>query len=337
MRLAAEWEPQSGVIIAWPDAQTDWVERLEQVERAYVALASAIARFEPLLILVRDAELKAHALKQLAHVNPARLRWLEVDYDDTWLRDSGPITLTGADLPHLLDFCFTAWGGKFAAQRDDQIVAQISVSDQLVAHTRERVEFALEGGAIESDGAGSILSTWACLAERHPDSSAAQITETLQKQFRAERVIWLDHGYLEGDDTDAHIDTLARFVATDAIVWQGCDDPADSHWLELKKMGEQINGLRTLDGRAYRTFELPWPRPIYEGSRRLSASYANFLIINGAVIVPQYGDPADRLAIEVLGVAMPDREIVGVLARDIIWQNGSLHCLTMQLPKGVLR
>lgn len=337
MRLPAEWEPQSGVVIAWPDEHTDWAERLAAVEASYVALATAIARFEPVLILVHNNSLKLHASAQLKHIPSARLRWLEVPYDDTWLRDSGPLTLLGEEAPRLLDFAFTAWGGKFAASRDDQLVAALSASALFHHHHHERIEFALEGGAIESDGAGTILSTWHCLAERHPDASAHEITAALTRHFRAERVLWLDHGYLEGDDTDAHIDTLARLVAPDAIVYQACDDAADSHFIELNKMAVELAGLRTLAQQPYRLFALPWPRPIYDGARRLSASYANFLIINGAVIVPEYDDPADRIAREVIGVALPDREIIGVPALPIIWQNGSLHCLTMQLPAGVLK
>jgi len=338
MRLPAEWEPQSGVVIAWPDAQTDWAQRLHQVELCYVALAHAITRFEPLLILVRNSALGEHVKRLLSGIDAARLRWLEVAYDDTWLRDSGPLTLLSATgAPHLLDFCFTAWGGKFEASADDQIVAQLSASGVFHPHERERIGFALEGGAIESDGAGTLLSTWHCLAERHPDASAKSITDALLTHFRVERVLWLDHGALEGDDTDAHIDTLARLVAVDAIVYQACDDAADSHFLELKQMAAELAALRTLDGRPYRLFALPWPRAIIEDGRRLSASYANFLIINGAVIVPQYDDPADKLACEAIGVAMPDRQIIGVPARAIIWQNGSLHCLTMQLPAGLLK
>jgi agmatine/peptidylarginine deiminase len=338
MRLPAEWEPQSGVVIAWPDAETDWAERLEAVEASYIALASAIARFEPVLILHRNAALRAHAEGLLKAVDPARLHWLEADYDDTWLRDSGPITLTANELPPtLLDFAFTAWGGKFESARDDRLVSALSQSGLFHPHRHERIEFALEGGAIESDGAGTILSTWRCLGERHPDRSAADITASLTRALKAERVLWLDHGYLEGDDTDAHIDTLARLVAPDAIVYQGCDDPSDSHFEELDKMARELAQLRTMDGKPYRLFALPWPRPIVDEGRRLSASYANFLIVNGAVIVPQYDDPADQRALEVLGVALSDRQIVGVPARAIIWQNGSLHCLTMQLPEGVLQ
>jgi agmatine/peptidylarginine deiminase len=149
--------------------------------------------------------------------------------------------------------------------------------------------------------------------------------------------LWLDSGYLEGDDTDAHIDTLARLAPNDAIVFQACDDPTDSHYAELRAMGDEIAALRTKDGKPYRLFPLPWAQPILDEDRRLAASYANFLIVDGAVLMPSYGDPADALAAAVLEKAFPGRDIVQVPCRPLIWQNGSLHCITMQLPQGLVR
>jgi agmatine/peptidylarginine deiminase len=148
--------------------------------------------------------------------------------------------------------------------------------------------------------------------------------------------LWLDHGYLEGDDTDAHIDTLARFASADSIVYQGCNDPNDSHYPELQAMAAELAAFRTRDGQPYRLFGLPWPQPIRDGDRRLAASYANFLIVNGAVLMPAYDDPADGAAVAVMRRAFPEREIIPVPCRPLIWQNGSLHCITMQLPKGLL-
>jgi agmatine/peptidylarginine deiminase len=241
----------------------------------------------------------------------------------------------------LLDFHFTAWGGKFEAGRDDRIVENLQELGVFQHATRERVEFALEGGAIETDGAGTLLSTWQCLQERHPDASRAEIERVLRQSLRQQRVLWLERGYLEGDDTDAHIDTLARFAAPDAIVYQGCQDADDSHYEELQAMAGELRALRTTDGRPYRLFELPWARPILDQGgldegRRLAASYANFLIVDGAVLMPAYGDAMDTQAARVMAEAFPGREIVPVNCRPLIWQNGSLHCLTMQLPQGVL-
>ena len=336
-RFPAEWEPQSGVLMAWPHAGTDWAPRLEEVEQAYVGLVSAVARFETVLLCVADGAVEARAQQLLAgHVADGRVRYARLPYDDTWLRDSGPITLREDGGFRLLDFHFTAWGGKFEAGRDDRLVANLEARGLFARATRERVDFALEGGAVETDGVGTLLSTWQCLHERHPGRSREEIEQVLRGFLRQQRVLWLERGYLEGDDTDAHIDTLARFADTDAIVYQGCQDPGDSHYEELRAMARELAALRTLEGTPYRLFELPWARPILDGGRRLAASYANFLIVDGALLMPAYGDEADAMAARVLSLAFPGREIVPVNCRPLIWQNGSLHCLTMQLPEGVL-
>lgn len=338
LRFPAEWEPQAAVLLAWPHEGTDWADRLAQVEQTYVALVAAITRFQPALVCVAGPELRARAAAQLgsAGVDLGRVRFFEVAYDDTWLRDSGPITLREGEGFRLLDFHFTAWGGKFEAGLDDQIVGKLHASGLLRGASHRRVDFALEGGGIETDGAGTLLSTWRCLHERHPDRSREEITALLERELVQSRTLWLEHGYLEGDDTDAHVDTLARLAPGDGIVFQACDDPSDSHYHELTAMAGEIAALRTTDGRPYRLFPLPWARPVLDEGRRLAASYANFLIINGAVLMPAYGDPADGRAADVLAAAFPGREIVPVNCRPLIWQNGSLHCVTMQLPEGLL-
>ncbi|HSR65055.1 MAG TPA: agmatine deiminase family protein [Xanthomonadaceae bacterium] len=338
LRLPAEWEPQSAVLVAWPHAGTDWAGRLGEVEETYVALVAAITRFEDVVIVVADDDLQTYAEARLRsnRVDMERVRFVQAPYDDTWLRDSGPLTLRGADGFRLLDFRFTGWGGKFEASLDDQLVERLAEAGIFHNDSRQVVDFALEGGAIDTDGAGTLLSTWQCLAERHPDAGREEIGARLAGWLQQDRVLWLDHGYLEGDDTDAHIDTLARFAGEDAIVFQACDDPADSHYAELQAMAAELAALRTRDGAPYRLFPLPWPRPILDEGRRLAASYANFLIVNGGVLMPAYGDPADARAAAVLEKAFPGREIVQVPCRPLIWQNGSLHCLTMQLPAGLL-
>ncbi|HPF73623.1 MAG: agmatine deiminase family protein [Rhodanobacteraceae bacterium] len=338
-RLPAEWAPQSAVLLAWPHAGTDWAERLASVETTYAALVKAITRFEPVLLAVASPEIRAHASALLSAeaVDLNAVHWVPADYDDTWLRDSGPITLRSTDGDScLLDFRFTGWGGKFEAGRDDALVEQLRAAGVFGAAQHERIDFALEGGAIDVDGEGSLLSTWHCLHERHPDASREAIETTLLGSLRQDRLLWLEHGYLEGDDTDAHIDTLARFASPTRIVYQACDDPGDSHYAELRAMGEELANLRTTAGQPYELFALPWAKPILDEGRRLAASYANFLIINGAVLMPAYGDPADIKAAEVLARAFPDREVVPVPCRPLIWQNGSLHCISMQLPEGVL-
>ena len=340
LRLPAEWEPQSATLLAWPHAGTDWAERLGDVEDTFIALVAAIARFQPVLLCVADDDVEAYARARLssARIDMHRVRFLAVAYDDTWLRDSGPITLRdgAAGGFRLLDFRFTGWGGKFDAAQDDLLVERLHEAGIFLKSTRQSIDFALEGGAIDTDGAGTLLTTWQCLHERHPGADRESLSRRLAAWLHQDRVLWLDHGYLEGDDTDAHVDTLARFAAPDAIVFQACDDPADSHYAELQAMGAEIAALRTRDGQPYRLFPLPWPQPILDDGRRLAASYANFLVVNGAVLMPAYDDRADDAAAEVLGRAFPGREVVQVPCRSLIWQNGSLHCLTMQLPQGII-
>ena len=338
VRFPAEWEPQSAILIAWPHAGTDWADRLGEVEETYIALVQAITRFQPVVVCVADDDIETYAEMRLRsnRVDMARVRFVTVAYDDTWLRDSGPITLRDGAGFRLLDFRFTAWGGKFEAGRDDLLVEALAAQGLFGDAARQRVDFALEGGGIETDGAGTLLTTWHCLHERHPDATREQLSAQLADWLHQDRVLWLDHGALEGDDTDAHIDTLARFAPGDAIVFQACDDEADSHYADLKAMADEIAALRTRDGRPYALFPLPWAKPVIDEGRRLAASYANFLIVNGAVLMPAYGDPADAAAAAVLAQAFPGREIVPVPCRPLIWQNGSLHCITMQLPEGLV-
>ncbi len=338
LRFPAEWEPQSAILIAWPHSGTDWADRLGAVEETYIALVAAITRYQRAVICVADADLQTYAEARLrsARVDLARVQFVEVEYDDTWLRDSGPITLQAAEGFRLLDFRFTGWGGKFEASRDDELVAALASAHVFDNATTQPIDFALEGGAIETDGAGTLLTTWQCLHQRHPQMSRDELNGKLSSWLAQDRVLWLDRGSLEGDDTDAHIDTLARFAPGDAIVFQACDDPSDSHYAELRAMAGEIAALRTRGGEPYRLFPLPWARPIVDGGRRLAASYANFLIINGAVLMPAYGDPADSEAAAVLESAFPSHDIVPVPCRSLIWQNGSLHCITMQLPQGLV-
>lgn len=340
LRFPAEWESQSAILIAWPHADTDWADRLDQVEETYIALVAAITRFQPVVICVADDDLETYAEMRLRsnRVEMARVRFVTAAYDDTWLRDSGPITLKQSDGGfRLLDFRFTGWGGKFEASLDDQLVGVLHDAGLFAGNAgRDVIDFALEGGAIDTDGAGTLLTTWQCLHERHPDATREELTTKLAAWLQQDRVLWLDHGYLEGDDTDAHVDTLVRFASPTSIVYQACDDASDSHHAELQAMGRELEALRTVDGRPYTLFPLPWAQPVIDGGRRLAASYANYLILNGAVLMPAYGDVADDAARAVLAAAYPDREIVQVPCRSLIWQNGSLHCITMQLPAGVL-
>ncbi len=337
-RWPAEWEPQSGVLIAWPHASTDWAPKLAEVEATYAALGTAISQYEPCLIVVTDVALERRARTALlaAGADEQRLRFIQAPYHDTWLRDSGPLVLVDGARRAYADFRFTGWGGKFAADADDALIARLLTTGAFVGGVHQRHDFALEGGAVESDGAGSLLTTWRCLQQRHPQATREELEVVLRTALGARRVLWLQRGYLEGDDTDAHIDTLARFAPDGGIVFQACDDADDTHYAELAAMHAELAALRDAQGRPYRLHALSWARQIVDGTRRLAASYANYLVINGAVLVPAYGDVADARAAAVIGAAHPGRDVVQVPCRPLIWQNGSLHCVTMQLPAGTL-
>lgn len=338
-QLPAEWDSQSAVLVAWPHAGTDWAANLSDVESTYVALAHAVTRFQPLLVVVADDALRQHVQLRLrgAGVDMARVRLVVADYDDTWLRDSGPITQRAGDRYRLLDFRFTGWGGKFGASRDDLLIGALHAQRVFRNAEHERIDFALEGGAIEVDGNGTLMSTLICLHQRHPKLSEQALCERLGQVFSAAQVVLLKTGELEGDDTDAHIDTLARFAPDRTIVFQACDDALDPHYPSLAAMRDELAAMRDVDGHPYRLLPLPWAQPMHAADgRRLAASYANFLVINGAVLMPAYGDLADAEAKRVLARAFPGREIVAVPARSLIEQNGSLHCITMQLPEGVV-
>lgn len=341
-RFPSEWEAQDAVVIAWPHAGTDWAPWLASVENAYVDLARAILARASLVVLCKDKALEARALRLIddqANPGSGRLLTTRFDYNDTWLRDTGPITLQHASGKlRWLDFSFTGWGGKYQANKDDQIVSHLKTLAQF-AHIEHVVyDFALEGGAIESDGAGTLLSTWNCLQKRHPNRSREQIGATLHEALSVDRSLWLSHGELDGDDTDAHIDTLARFAAVDRIVYQACDDAQDPHYAGLQAMAAELATLKTRAGNPYQLRALPWAGEVRDSEgRRLAASYANFLILNGAILMPTYDADTDALAASVMSEAFPGYEIVAVNCRPFIEQNGSLHCLTMQLPQGCLK
>ena len=312
-RLPAEWEPQSGVQLTWPHAKTDWAPMLSEVTKTYEEMAREIRLREPLLI-----------------VGPPS--------DDTWARDHGFISLT----PNLLlDFCFNGWGEKFPAQQDNAINRRLYEDGSVKGEYVNHLDFVLEGGSIESDGKGTIFTTSCCLLAPHRNLplTKEQIEERLKEYLYADRVLWIDHGQLTGDDTDGHIDTLVRIAPDDTLLYVGCDDPQDEQYEGLRLMEEQLKTFRTIDGKPYTLKKLPMPRPIYdEDGQRLPATYANFLIINGAVLCPTYAQPdLDAEALRIIGEAFPDREIVGIDCRSLIKQHGSLHCCTMQFPIGVLQ
>ena len=242
--------------------------------------------------------------------------------------------------PSLLDFAFNGWGLKYASELDNQITRQAVETGALNGQYVNRLDFILEGGSIESDGMGTLLTTSECLlsSNRNERLNQVEIEDYLKSVFHLQQVLWLDHGYLAGDDTDSHIDTLARFCSTDTIAYVKCEDKEDEHYGALHAMEEQLKTFRTLAGAPYRLLALPMADKIEEDGERLPATYANFLILNDAILYPTYNQPQnDKKAGEVLQQAFPGRQIVGIDCRALIKQHGSLHCVTMQYPTGVIK
>ena len=325
-RLPAEWEPQWGVQLTWPHANTDWAPMLDEITATYKEMAREIAKREHLLIVAPET---------LAP-QPFTFNFSLFTPNDTWARDHGFITLVD-DQGHarLLDFCFNGWGEKFPAELDNAINRHLYDERKVNGEYIDCLDFVLEGGSIESDGKGTIFTTRGCLMAPHRNQplTQGQIEERLIRELYAERIVWINHGRLVGDDTDGHIDTLVRICPEDTLLYVGCDNPDDEQYEELHLMEEELRALRTLEGKPYRLVRLPMPRPIIFEEERLPATYANFLIVNGAVLCPTYAQSdLDTEALQLISEVFPDREIVGIDCRSIIKQHGSLHCCTMQYP-----
>jgi agmatine/peptidylarginine deiminase len=306
-RMMAEWEPQSMVQLTWPHKDTDWAPMLPEITAVYEEMAREIAKREPLLIVAPE----------------------EFISNDTWARDHGFITVEDHGELVLLDFCFNGWGEKFEAALDNAINRHLYEQGLVRGTYEDHLDFVLEGGSIESDGKGTVFTTTCCLMAPHRNQplTQAQIEDRLKQYLGAERIVWINHGSLIGDDTDGHIDTLVRICPDDTLLYIG----ADADHPDLLAMEGELRTLRTFDGRPYRLLRLPLPRPIYDGGDRLPATYANYLVINGAVLVPTYAQPdLDAEALRTIALAYPDREIVPIDCRPVIRQHGSLHCCTMQ-------
>lgn len=332
--MPAEWEEHQGVLMAWPHAATDWAYMLERVRTCVARIASAIAREERVL-LVGPKQDKSSALD--AGLDLEAVTYLPMETNDTWTRDYGPVSIVDSNgTAALIDFKFNGWGLKFPADRDNLVTSRLTTQYGVFdAPVVNRLSFVLEGGSIESDGRGTLMTTSRCLLEpnRNGGLNSDEIAHRLCRDLGARRVLWLAHGAVAGDDTDGHIDTLARFAPDDTIVYVGCDDIHDANYEPLSLMRRDLMAFRTLDGKPYRLVELPSPRPIFDDSgHQLPATYANFLITPKRVLMPTYGQPdRDDLAASLLAGAYPGRQVVGLDCLPLICQHGSLHCATMQL------
>lgn len=303
--MLAEWEPQSAVQLTWPHKDTDWAPILPEITAVYEEMKREIESRETVVVVD------------------------DIPHNDTWARDHGFITVEENGQLILLDFKFNGWGEKFAAELDNDINRQLYEQQLVKGIYESHLDFVLEGGSIESDGKGTIFTTTCCLMAQHRNQPLTQqeIEQQLKEWLGAERIVWINHGSLIGDDTDGHIDTLVRIAPNDTLLYIGADDEHP----DLLLMEQELQQLRTIDGHPYRLLRLPMPRPIYDDGERLPATYANYLVINGAVLVPTYNQPdLDQEAISTIGKAFPDREIIGIDCRAVIRQHGSLHCCTMQ-------
>jgi len=330
-RLPAEWELQSMVQLTFPHKDTDWADILLEVLPCFLKIAETISLYQPVLIVCQNIEETKRLLKS---ANESNFHFVECPSNDTWARDHGGITIEENGKPVILDFVFNGWGLKFTADKDNLITRHLYNAEVFLAEIRHG-GIVLEGGALESDGQDTLLTTRECLLSpnRNPHLTKPEIEDYLKNSFGLQRVLWLNYGYLAGDDTDSHIDTLARFCSPDTIAYVKCTNPTDEHFEALQKMEAELQQFKTLNGEPYKLIALPWPDACFdEAGNRLPATYANFLIINGAVLVPTYQVLQDEAALQIFKTIFPKHDIVGIDCRPLILQHGSLHCVTMQYP-----
>ncbi len=330
IRLPAEWEKQEMVLMAFPHDKSDWNDDLNSAYSIFVKLASAICYNQKLIILVpqKDREL----VKDMFCYHD-KISFVSYETNDTWIRDFGAISIYRDGSRVIKDFQFNGWGSKFDYEKDNLATQFLHKNWYFGISDIEKVDFVLEGGSIESDGDGTIMTTTKCLLNPNRNNKTKEkIEEILRKEVGAKRFLWLSHGYLAGDDTDSHIDMLARFVSRETIVYLKCYDKNDEHFEELNKMEEELKCFTRNNGKKYNLIPLPLPKAIYKDGKRLPASYANFLITNHTVILPIYQDEKDKEVIKIFKELFPNRDIIPLDSRRLIEQGGSIHCSTMQVP-----
>ncbi len=330
IRLPAEWEEQDSILMVFPHDKTDWADDMQRAQSVFLRIASSIAATQKLILVCDDVE----KTKQFFCYHD-RISFVSLPTNDTWIRDFGPISLYHDNKRVLIDFQFNGWGGKYEASLDNSITKALHAKWHFMLSPLIPTNFILEGGSIESDGEGTLLTTKKCLLNpnRNPHLSQEEIENKLKALLGVERILWLEYGELEGDDTDAHIDTLARFVDTETIVYVSCEDKEDSHYEALQQMKRELETFKTPKGKPYRLIPLPLPHAIYKNNQRLAATYANFLITNKSILLPVYNDLHDKNMITLFKELFPTREIIPINALRLIEEGGSIHCSTMQICK----
>ncbi|MEA2047731.1 MAG: agmatine deiminase family protein [Campylobacterota bacterium] len=331
--MPAEWEKQRTVLLSFPHENTDWHDKNNKTQlnaslSPFIRIAQAITYSQSVYIICTD---KTKISKLFCSTR--NMTFIEIPTNDTWIRDYGYISIKENRQSKLLDFTFDGWGGKFESELDNSVNRRLHQKGYMGTTALETINFVLEGGSIESDGAGTILTTSACLcnANRNGGVTKKEVEKRLHKTLGAQRVLWLDHGYLAGDDTDSHIDTLARFVNTETIMYVKCEDENDEHFEALHKMEQQLSAFKTKEGVPYKLIALPMPRAIYRDGQRLPATYANFLITNSALLYPSYDDKNDKVVHALFKMFFTNKEIIPINCLKLIEQGGSLHCSTMQV------
>lgn len=338
VRFMAEWEGCDAILMAWPDQYTDWDYMLDTIQPQYISMITAfINAGEHVVLLVHDKKL---VCQQLLDIDSSHLTIVEADYNDTWTRDYGPLSVIRDERLRALDFGFNAWGSKFAADKDNLVNLTLKRQGIISNETyRNERDFILEGGSIESDGIGTILTTSQCLCSenRNGGKTKSELTEILNTRLGAKHILWLDYGALQGDDTDSHIDTLARICPNNTIAFTGCRNVDDSQFEDLLKMRAQLTLFRNIEGEPYNLLELPLPSPIFDDEgNRLPATYANYLVTSKNLFMPVYDDEQnDILACQTIRIAYPEHNIVPINSKALVFQHGSLHCATMQIPKNL--
>lgn len=327
-RMPAEWEKQKAVLLSFPHKNSDWSDNLNSALSVFVKIAQAIAYKESVYIVCDDKQM----IKDL-FCSTNNMSFIELPTNDTWTRDYGVITVEDDGETKFLDFTFDGWGGKFDAHLDNDVNKALQQKGYFGTTPFETVDFVFEGGSIESDGEGTILTTSECLC--NPNRNGGLTKETIETKLTeylgAKRFLWLDYGYLAGDDTDSHVDTLARFVNSNTIVYVKCDDKNDEHYEALKAMEKQLREFTTVERKPYNLVALPMTKAIYKDGIRLPATYANFLITNHALVYPTYDDEADKIVGDIFKELFSNLEIIPINCLRLIEQGGSLHCSTMQI------
>ena len=323
-RLIAEFEKQSYTQIIFPHANTDWIDYLDEAQTTFVNIINAIRKYQKCLVVCNDA----NAVKKRFE-DEENLLFAQFETNDTWARDCSALCVEEEGKTRLLDFTFNAWGGKFEASKDNLLTRHLTPNAEII-------DFALEGGGVESNGVDAILTTTACTLNknRNPNLNAAQITQKLKECFGATKILYLERGYLAGDDTDSHVDTLARFISEDAIAYVKCEDEGDEHYEELRLMENELKAIAREND--YKLVTLPMSDAVYYDGERLPATYANFLFVNGAVLVPVYGVAQDEEALNIFRETFKDRDVVAIDCSVLIRQHGSLHCVTMNFASPLL-